>query len=235
MNRVHLLFCLFVSFLFANTTIHAQSTAYILKGGATGGSQTWENAPRNNNLLLRYHGAIAVETHDNLEDKFAAFLQLGYHVKGSALRFRGGVDLNGNVFGPQTNALEFRNISMILGGKRKYDIGEYDKWYYSLGIRGDYTASYTLDFFPGFSDGVRRWNFGISLGGGYQWNISEHIGLIFEANVHPDFSRQIFLPPARYINFFTGELETWPEISIRNVAFEISIGIRFLNKVEYID
>lgn len=233
--RFHFIFIIGSWMVFSSMQMSAQSTAYIFKGGLTGGTQTWDGNQRNNNLLLRQHGAIAIESHENLEDKFAAFAQLGYHVKGSALRFRGGVGLNGEVFGPQTSALEFKNISLILGAKKKHPIFTDDKWYYSLGLRGDFTADYDLEFYPGFADGVRRWNFGLTVGGGYQWNISEHIGLIFEANFHPDFTRQIYMPPARFINFFTGELEWWPEQSIRNVALEISVGIRFLRKVEYID
>jgi hypothetical protein len=221
--------------IMGHSTIFAQSTAYIIKGGATGGSQSWNGNQRNNSLLLRYHGAFVMESHDNIEDRFAVFGQLGYHVKGSAMRFRGGVGLQGEVYGPQTSALEFRNASFILGGKRKNDIFGSDKWYYLLGLRLDYTLSYDLQFYPGFSEGVRRWNYGVTIGGGYQKKINEHIALIFEANIHPDFSRQIYVPPARFINFFTGELELWPEQNIRNVALEISVGIRFLRKVEYLD
>lgn len=217
------------------STVFTQSTAYIIKGGATGGSQSWNGNQRSNSLLLRYHSAFVIESHENIEDQFAVFAQLGYHVKGSAMRFRGGVGLQGEVFGPQTSALEFRNASLIVGGKRKNTIFVDDKWYYLLGLRLDYTLSYDLQFYPGFGEGVRRWNYGVTIGGGYQWNVSEHIGLIFEANFHPDFSRQIYVPPARFINFFTGELELWPEQNIRNVALEISVGIRFLRKVEYLD
>lgn len=234
MNPIPFIFC-WIVLLFSADFLKGQSTAYILKGGPTGASQSWDGTQRSNNLLLRYHAALAVETHDNEEDKFAAFAQLGYHMKGSALRFRGGIGIDGTVFGPQTSALEFHNISLIAGAKRKHDINYVDKWYYQLGLRLDYTAAYNLEFYQGFADGVRRWNFGITVGGGYQWNFSEHISLILEANVHPDFSRQIFMPPSRFINPFTGELEIWPETNVTNLAFEISIGIRFLNKVVYSD
>ena len=213
-----------------------QSYAFGVKGGPTAAYQLWNDRSRGNSLLARYHAALFIESHDNEEDKYAIYSQFGYHVKGSAVRFRGGVDFNNIAIPPRTSALEFRNLSLIVGAKMKNELSNRSKWYYALGLRGDYTLDYQLDLYTGYGPGVRPWNFGITLGSGIQWDIEELIGVIVELNIHPDFSRQIYVPPLR--NFpdpFTGTLRQLPEQNIRNVAIELSVGFRFLRKIEYVD
>jgi len=229
-------FSILVVFIAFAQSSYAQSFAFGLKGGPTAAYQLWNNSNRSNSVLLRYHFAAYLESHDNDVDKYAFFSQLGYHVKGSAVRFRGGVDFNNIAIPPRTSALEFRNLSLILGAKVKEQLTADSKWFYSIGIRGDYTIDYALDLYTGYSSGVRPWNFGLTLGTGIQWDIAELFGMIFELNIHPDFSRQIYVPPLR--NFpdpFNGTLVTLPEQNIRNAAIELSVGFRLLRKIEYVD
>jgi len=235
MEKIRIIILVFIVAI-AITESYAQSYAFGLKGGPTAAYQLWNNSNRSNSVLLRYHFAAYVESHDNEEDKYAFYSQLGYHVKGSAVRFRGGVDFNNIAIPPRTSALEFRNISLILGAKVKEQLTSEAKWFYSIGVRGDYTVDYSLDLYTGYASGVRPWNFGLTLGTGIQWDIAELYGMIFELNIHPDFSRQIYVPPLR--NFpdpFNGTLVTLPEQNIRNAAIELSVGFRLLRKIEYID
>jgi hypothetical protein len=232
--RLKLTNLLLVLLVFSASVVSAQSTAYTIKAGPTLGSQSWNNNLRQNSTLFRWHAALNIETHENEVDQFAAFAQLGYHIKGSAIRFRGGIGIDGTVFGPRTTGMEFQNLSLLLGAKKKHVLGN-DRWYYSLGVRGDYTLGYQLDVYAGFKDGVRRFNYGVTVGTGYQWNIQELVGLVLDLSVSPDFSRQIYIPPQFFNNPFTGTREMWQEQNIRNTAIELSIGIRLLRKVEYID
>jgi len=235
MKFLRILILVELFFIFSIET-EAQSYAFGLKGGPTAAYQLWNDRTRGNSLLFRYHIAAYIESEDNDDDRYAVFSSIGYHIKGSAVRFRGGVDLNNIAIPARTSALEFRNISLILGAKVKNDLAVNQKWYYSLGLRGDYTLDYALDLYTGFGAGVRRWNFGLNVGGGIQWNLSDYVGVIAELNLQPDFSRQIYIPPLQ--NFpdpFNGVLRTLPEQNIRNVALELSFGFRLLRKIEYVD
>ncbi len=217
--------------------LSAQSYAFGLKLGPSAGYQLWDGRPRNNSLLFRYHAAAFIETHDNVSDAYSLFLQAGYHVRGSAVRFPGGRTDADNIAIPAfTSALQFENISVVVGAKQKFDLDTDKKWFYSLGIRGDYTVNYNLQSFQGFEGGIRPFNYGINVGGGVEWALQELIGLTFELTISPDFSRQIYVPPLQ--NFpdpFTGNLRTLPEQNIRNATVELSVGLRFLRKIEYIE
>lgn len=232
---LHIALLFMLSFLIWSD-LQAQSYAFGMKLGPTAGYQLWDGRARNNSLLFRYHIAAFIETHDDVADAYSLFLQGGYHVKGSAIRFRGGVDRDGIVIPGRTSAMEFHNLSVIAGAKQKFELDDNKKWYYILGLRGDYTVDYSLDVYSGFEGGIRPFNFGLSVGGGIEWTIQELVGLTAEFTVNPDFSRQIFVPPLpNFPDPFTGTLRTLPEQNIRNATIELSFGIRFLHKIEYID
>jgi hypothetical protein len=213
----------------------AQSYGFGLKGGFTGATQAWESRSRANSLMLGWHVAAFIESQDNTEDKFSIFSQLGYHTRGSAARFAGGVGFDGQILDARTFRLQFNNISLALGGKRKYPAFTGHQWFYSLAVRGEYTLDYNLEIYSGFSEGVRRFNFGISVGTGYQLNIAEKVGIILELQVQPDFSRQVFVPPTRWNNPYNGQIQQLPEQNIRNLSVELSVGFRLLREIVYED
>ncbi|MBI1224394.1 MAG: hypothetical protein GC192_04075 [Bacteroidetes bacterium] len=223
------------------TKLCAQGTAYTIKGGLTLGIQKWNGFDQD--PLFKYHGAISAESLDD----FSIFAQAGYHVKGSALRNGSFLDQNGNFYRLSAQEFLFKNISVILGGKRKYNISDMMKGYYLFGLRGDYTLGTNLDeykevneyyrslFYPdnGF---VKKWNYGVTLGGGLEFELGELVGALLEFTVNPDFSYQYKQPAIPNVyDPNTGQNKTIQERTIRNVTFEITAGFRLLRKVEYVD
>jgi hypothetical protein len=232
---------LLLSCLLFTTILFSQGTAYTLKGGMTIGTQQWNGIDRQ--PLIKYHAAAAMESVSE-DDNFSVFLQLGYHIKGSSLRTR-------NFFNPNFNLnardFQFRNLSLILGGKQKFELGP-NRAYYLLGVRVDYTLSTNLEAYQEFNErnpafaiypfpgGVNKWNYGATAGGGIEFPLSELVSGVLEFTVHPDFSRQYAQPELPNVrNPITGQNTSIPERLISNLTFEISAGIRFWRKVEYID
>jgi hypothetical protein len=235
---------LFVFCVAQLSSLQAQSTVYTMLGGLTAGNQKW-NDGQDQSLLLKYHGAIRLETYTPENDKSSMFVQVGYHVKGSRQRFRfftpgGGVNRNNTNY-------EFKNLSLILAAKSKQDFGVKHKFYYYGGLRGDYTLGTNLSTLaqnnPFFtiiypSDGfVRKWIVGISGGGGLELNIKELVGAMVEFSVHPDLTLQYRQPAIGNIidPNNPGNVITVPNRDIRNVTFEVSVGLRLIRKVVYVD
>ena len=234
----------FVLFALIINGLCAQGTAFGIKGGLTLGIQKWNGFDQD--PLFKYHGAISAESLDETA-QFSIFAQAGYHLKGSALRNQNFQDLNGQTFRLSAQEFIFKNVSVVLGGKRKYDLKDAMKGYYLFGLRGDYTVGTNLDdykeanafngglFYPdnGF---VKKWNYGVTLGGGFEFAFGELVGALLEFTVNPDFSYQYKQPAIPNVRDpYTGQNRTIPERTIRNVTFEISAGFRLLRKVEYID
>jgi hypothetical protein len=230
----------------------SQGYAFGVKGGLTVGSQSWnEGGSQNNSLLFKYHGALFIENAPE-DATSVAFAQVGYHTRGSAFRFRRGIGVT--VDGTQIDIPAFKqeflfnNAALILGFKRR-GVLNVPSAFYTIGLRADYTLSNNLPscqaprtgfyFFSQCQDFVRKFNYGLSLSGGWEFNFSDLVGSFIELSVHPDISRQYFQPPITGLNFFdpyTGtSINGIPEQSIRNLTFEISIGFKFLRKVIYVD
>lgn len=227
----------------------AQGYYFGLKGGLTIGTQQWQSLDRD--PLFRYHGIAFVESIAE-ENSFGLFAQAGFHEKGSAIRnrlFRNS--LNGGFFRAPTYQFIFRNASLTLGAKQKFDLGTSNsKWFYLLGIRGDYTLNTNLGEFrefiernPAFAifpidepEFINEINYGVTVGGGVEFPFTEFIGLVLEFTLNPDFSFQYVQPAIPNVQEpFTGTNRTIPERQIRNLTLEVTVGFRFLRKVEYID
>ncbi len=239
-------FLIFIWMIFAGMyAAQAQSYAFGLKVGPTVGFQKWSGFDVG--ALYRYHGALFIESAPE-ENLFSVYAQAGYHLKGSALRYQRGFTIGGNPYNPPAQEFIFKNIALILGAKKKYSLGGGDsRLYYMIGVRGEYTvrtnlAEYhdpdnisSLTIFP-FPEYVNKWNYGVTAGGGVEVPFRELFGMTLELTVHPDFSRQYFQPPIQNVRDpFTGQNRTIEEREIRNIAIELSIGFRFLHKIEYID
>jgi hypothetical protein len=236
-----------------STQLSAQSYAFGLKGGLTIATQNWDNTFQRD-ALFRYHAIAFIESAPE-DNTFALFAQAGYHVKGSAMRTFPStfIDGNGNrrSFPGLNIPFEFKNVSLTIGGKQKYPFGGGDKrLYYMFGVRGDYTVATSfgdIDFernplyatiYPieGF---VNRFNYGAILGGGIEIPLTDLYGLVVEFSVNPDFSKQYNQPPIPNVRNPNPDASqqtiTIRERSITNVTFELSVGFRFLNIIEYID
>jgi hypothetical protein len=227
-------------------TLSAQSMAFGVKVGPTAAFQRWDNYDRA--PLYKYHGAVFVESLSD-EGPYSLFAQLGYHVKGSAIRFQRTViqTQTGLQSIPGGNiGFEFNNLSLLLGAKQKKTLNETNmSYYYQFGVRGDYTLSTNLLsaqdpasrlYYPIYpiKENVQKFNYGATIGGGIEFPFSDLIGGIIELNIHPDFSNQYFSPPiSNLTDPFTGQLYSAGEQRVFNIVAELSLGIRFINKVIY--
>ncbi|MBU6340767.1 MAG: hypothetical protein KGS48_04675 [Bacteroidetes bacterium] len=239
---------LFLFLLTSLLTLKAQSTAFVFQGGLSLGTQKWDNS-FDRKILYASHFAIAVESVNNDDDKSAFFVQLGYHIKGSAVRF-----LYYNINSGFPNAgfsrerFEFRNLSLILGFKQKFALNGSDnkRYYYFGGLRGDYTLSTNLEELPnaklnpGFyplPGGVRHLIGGFSVGGGFEFSFSELVGGELKVSLHPDVTLQYRQNPIpNVVNPNNpGTTYTIPERRIRNTTLEVGVGLRLLRKVVYVD
>lgn len=227
--------------------LKAQGTVYGIKGGFTMATQQWDAL--NTDALFLPQGDFFIEDVPE-SNAFSLFASLGYHPKGSAIRNR----VFNNVFNGQLTRVPperfvFHNASLVLGAKQKFDVGRGDsRFFYAIGVRADYTFDTNLDDFDEINNFIfttlpvndptyiREFNYGVTLGGGMEYSIGEFVGLSLEVNLHPDFSFQYEQPEIPNVTDpFTGNQTTIRERQIRNIAFEVSLGMRFLRKVIYID
>jgi len=248
MKKKYLLTAISIFFLFSG--VQAQGYYFGLKGGMTISNQKWGNS-YGRSPLWRYHIIGFIESAPESE-QFSLFAQLGYHVKGSQIKTRsstvyvGGVPRN---IPARSTPFLFNNLSLTLGAKQKFDVGGGDtKMYYLFGLRGDYTLSaelrpegidesnichlaiYPLDRY------VNDFVFGMTAGGGFEFPFSEYVGGLIEFTVNPDFTYQYNSPPIPNDLCYTGTNQsTIPERQIRTITFEVTFGIRFLHRIEYID
>lgn len=220
-----------------------------VKGGPTIAIQQWNTFDRN--PLFGYHAVVFVESLPERE-QFSLYAQLGYHLKGSSIRRSlFGNPFNAGAFSLPPQNFKFHNLSLVLGAKQRFtDLGG-SRVFYNFGIRGDYTLDTNLDEYnnyveanPTFAgiypidsyDFIRRINYGITVGGGFEFPFSEYVEGLLEFTVNPDFSLQYQQPAIpNVIDPFTGNTRTIPERRIRNLTFEVTLGFRFLRKVEYVN
>jgi hypothetical protein len=223
-----------------------------VKGGLTVGQQDWNGFERD--PLIGYHGAAFIESIP-VEGRFSLLAQLGYHLKGSSLRQRNLTNtINGQVFRAPAETFEFYNLSLIGAARQVFTELGATRAYYLLGLRLDYTLDTNLDKYNDLSNDentallrayyplednafLRRVNYGVSVGGGFEFPFSEYVGMLLEFSVHPDFSLQYQQPQIENVPspFSVSRTVTLPERRIRNLTFEVSLGFRFLRRIEYID
>jgi hypothetical protein len=241
------LFSSLLLFFIVPLALSGQSTAYVFKGGLSAATQKWDNSI-DRQLLFTYHGALAVETVNNEDDNSSLYAQIGYHVRGSATRFRTISLGNPQGLGDQfTQKFEFRNVALQVGAKQKKDLGLNSKYYYFGGLRGEYHLESNLAELnsanfcnPGalpLAGGERKFLFGLSVGGGLQLNLSELVGAQIELSVHPDVTPQYWQGPIPNVidQCNPGNTFSIPERRIRNTTLELSVGLRLLRKVVYVD
>ena len=221
-----------VAFLTADSII-AQGTAFTLKSGLSLNTQRWTGLG-SRSILLKPHYLLSIESLD-LEDKNSFFLQAGYHQRGTAFRFGRGVNPGtGVAFGSTSRNVEFHNISLSAGVKTKKQLKENLKSTVFFGLRGEYTANTKFEIYEPLEGGTRKMNWGVDAGMGLEWMFAEHMGAVVEFRISPDVSRQIFVPAYNgLVNPYTGDTYSTQEQNIRNVSFELSVGLRFLRRVVY--
>lgn len=230
-------------------TAFAQGGYYFgVKGGLLVGFQNWNGFEQD--PLLKYCGDLFIESR-SASNEFAVFAQVGYHVKGSAIRNRLYINpFTGGYTRPPAREFLFQNAVLGAGMKQKFDFGVSSKFFYMLGIRLDYTIDTNLDIYTDFNTlnpayaiypfddptFIRNINYGLIAGGGLEFEISDYFGLMLEITYNPDFSNQYMQPSIPNVTDpYTGESRTISERKIRNQTFEITLGLRFLREVIYVD
>jgi len=230
----------FLLLCLVSVTLTGQSFMWGPKGGLTLGGQTWNGIDMQ--PLIAYHGAIMMESYQ--EDSPNSFFgQVGYHKRGSSQRvtfFNPG----GNPTSRSRQSFEFNNIAAIIGAKRRINTDSDRQTYYSFGMRVEYTLGTNLSQFEGsqfaayfpLDPFVNKFNYGATVGFGYEFPFSDLVGGYVEATLNPDLSRQYEQPAIpNVIDPFTGRGITIREQTIRNITFEVTVGFRFLRKVIYLD
>lgn len=236
---------LLMAMILLGGSLMAQSRAYSVKGGLTIGTQKEGNFEQD--ALFSYHGALSMEsvTDDN---PFGLFVQLGYHVKGSAWRNVQFSNFGSNNVSIVTRKFKYENVGLVLGFKNNFKESDSYRLYYLFGVRGDYTVGTNLDeyeeqntFFGApiypFNEAVRKFNYGATLGGGLQFPFTEFVSGIVEVTISPDFSDQYRQGAFNGTIYQNGVpvARSFAERKIRNLVFEVSLGFRFLHKIEYLD
>ena len=201
--------CIFLFFMsiisFQKAT--AQGYAFGVKGGLAIGQQSWNTGGSStNNLLFKYQGAVFIESLSEADKgQSVLFAQLGYHLRGSAFRYRAGLayDPAGTPYKTDgfTEEFIFKNIGLILGAKRRGIKGN-ERLFYSVGLRGEYTVGTNLEkdrnitFLSTYpqQEFVKKLQFGLTLTGGYEFPFSELVGGMVEFSIHPDLTKQYFRP-----------------------------------------
>jgi len=226
--------------VFYSQFIFAQGFAFGFKTGITTAFQKWASYSARS-PLLNPTGNIYIESISE-ENKNALFVQAGYHIKGSQITNRFGGNTKGSI---DKRKFKFHNISLMAGAKQKKDWGDAKKAYYGIGFRGEFTHKTNLEDyvelnkqFPIYPhDGaVKRLTYGFTLSGGLEMPITELIGGVFEISVNPDFGQQYFQPadPRPYTDAWGREFYI-RENKIVNITIEVTLGMRFLYKVIYVD
>lgn len=202
-----------------------------IKGGLGVNMQRWNNVDRG--ILFSPLVDVFVESHDDEINKLYA--SVGYHTRGSAVRNLG---LGFNSFRPY----KFNNIVLEAGFKQVLSIDKKYNGYYYLGGRAEYTASTNLGAIGQFSvynlvdeSFVRKFNYGLTIGGGFQYDLSKTRVLFLEASINPDASRQydqrvsVVITNPNPSQFNPNQTITIQPQEVRNISLEIKIGLKFLN------
>lgn len=230
------------SFVFCHLQIlKGQSFWFGAKGGGAMNFQSWGDGSLggsvNRDPLFSLNGDIFVESYDEYK-KGALYAQAGFHIRGSSFRF---FSFN-NVFSEQ-QGFQFRNVVVEVGGKKSLqNINELSP-YFILGVRGEYTLSTNLDryvqfgqlFYP-INEFVRKFNYGMTAGGGFELPVSDLSNVFLEFSIQPDLSFQYEQQPLfNIIDPWTSQPVNIGLRQVRNLSIEAKVGIKFLRKVEYID
>jgi hypothetical protein len=230
----------------AQFQVLGQSFYFGPKIGPSMGIQRWENFQQS--PLFTYHGAFFIESYSESNPNNALYAQVGWHNRGSAFRNQRFITIDGDLVNVPTKNFVFSNAALAVGGKRRQNLNKKLNSYYIIGIRAEYTVMTNLSEYdefnkyfnqPFYPDNqfVKKINYGVSIGGGFEYTLGKMVAGIMEISVHPDLSRQYEQPPLGSIPdpYNPGRLVTLKEKRIKNVTLEVSFGFRFLRKVVYLD
>ena len=212
-----------------------QSFYFGPKGGLSFALQNWNSSERD--PLFATHAGLFIESADP-ELKGSIFAAAGYHTRGSSIRivnFNQGLNF--------TDGYRFRNVSVILGAKKRIETTSNSTPFYAFAIRAEYNINTNLSDFEEYQSlfypidfYVNKFLYGVSVSGGFEFPMSEFVIPFVEFTVSPDLSLQYRQPAlGNIISPYNGATITIPERRIRNISFEVSVGFRFFREVVVID
>lgn len=214
-------------------TAQSQSFWFGPRGGLSLGTQQGGNLGVQ--PMFGYNVGFFLETYDESNENGSLYMNLGLHQRGrSTNRFFSSFQ---NLFVPSVS-YRYNNVVAEIGAKKFYS----EKLFYKVGVRGEYTAFTNLDevndriisINSPLPDFIRPFTGGITIGGGYQFNIGDLYGLSIEGNIMPDFFNQYTSPEVpNIIHPITGQNVTIRAQEIRNTTLEVTVAFRFLRKVIY--
>jgi len=205
-----------------------------VKGGLGLNMQKWNSYERD----ILFTPCIDVFSESNDDPLNKLYASLGYHTRGSTVR---GFGFNAY------NPYKFNNLVLELGGKRMMSVDKKYNGYYMLALRGEYTLSTNLNDRAGTSIYnlvsdvyVNKFNYGATVGGGFEMAFGEDKILFLEASVNPDLSKQYEQSETLTIEnpnpvpnpIGTNQFITIVPQEVRNVSLEIKVGIKFLRGYE---
>jgi len=211
------------------------------KGGGAMNVQSWGDGSFgggvNRDPLFTLNGDIFLESLDEYKTG-ALYAQVGFHTRGSSLRF---ISFN-NAFSDQ-QGFKFRNVVLELGAKKSLVKDSKYIPYFILGVRGEYTVGTNLKDYTNFGqlfypidEFVRKFNYGVTAGGGFELPATELSNVFVEFSLQPDLSFQYEQQPLfNIIDPWTSQSVNIGLRQIRNLSIEAKVGIKFMRKVEYID
>lgn len=238
---------LFLSFLLSVISNFAISQSYYfgIKAGTSIGYQKWESY--NQGTLATFHIATFWESYSEDNPNNALYAQFGYHNRGSALR-GAGFYYNNEYYRMPTQKFIFSNLSLGIGAKKRHELNKKSNYFYSFGLRGEYNIKNNLNEYievnryissPYFPDNafVKKFVYGATVGGGFEYVFSELIEGLFEISINPDLSDQ-YDQPELYSVFNPYEPSNPQSLKrrrIKNTTVEVTFGLRFMRKVIYLD
>lgn len=229
-------FLLIVTICCMSVIARGQSFYFGPKGGIAVAYQQWNQSDRA--PILTLNGDLFIESLDD-DGRGSFYASLGYHTRGSGLRINNSLTNRvGNV------QFRYNNVSLGAGVKKRIDITAIPVLYYSAGIRLEYTANTNLaETGSGLVTGgflfepfVRDFNYGMTVGGGMELPTWDQAIPFIEINFMPDISVQY----DQFESITTTDPVTNTPITfgpkrIRNITFEITVGVKLLREVIYVN
>ncbi len=223
-------------FVFLAFFTHENFGQYYLgvKGGIGLNMQRWNSFERD----ILFTPCIDVFSESNDDELNKLYASLGFHTRGSTVRGFGFT--SGNPY-------KFNNLVLEVGGKRMVSTDKKYNGYYLLALRAEYTLSTNLEgrsptsIYNLVSDiYVNKFNYGATVGGGFEMALGESKILFLEASVNPDLSKQYEQTETLTIEnpnpipnpISTNQFITIVPQEVRNVSLEIKVGIKFLRGYE---
>lgn len=213
-----------------SVTAEGQSMYFGLKGGPTIAFQRWSGYQQSNPLMaLHIMGHI-----ESYGSESVFFMNAGLNPKGRGLRYNDYVSpITGKVVRGGYSRVVFRNAEAVAGVKRYYDWSDDFEFFYSFGVRASYTYGSEFGEIKYLNtNGIRKWNYGVSAGGGLRLKAGEFFRPSLHITFSPDLSQQVVIPPQE-LQTPAGDRYSMPEQEIRNISLEIGFTLQFLRKVIY--